>query len=140
MKKIYDKKGFRSGLFFLLLAILGTIATILKFDSLNTIRLIKNIVIDTLLYLIGINSIFKSYSYIDSEDNDERSELVKLKAQSSSFMICFYICFTLNVLLVLGYAITKSEELLYLYIPLGIMSGIMFITIILTSFYYDKKC
>lgn len=144
MKKVYSKKGFKSGIVFLILAIMSTIMIIFKFNKGSNMQVTKDIVIAILLYLIATNSIYRSFSYScteeDEREDDERSKLVELKAQSTSFMICFKICMVINVLLILMYAIKRVELLLYLYIPFGIMSGIMFITIIISTLYYDKKC
>ncbi len=144
MKKIYNKKGFKSGVFFFILAIIGTITISLRFNSLDDLKIIKSIIINTVCFLLAITKIYRSlsfkYSDEDDREEDERGELVTLKAQSTSFMICFIVCMAISVLLILAYVVKRLEVFLYLYIPFGIMSGIMFITVIVTTLYYESKC
>lgn len=143
MKNIYNKKGFKSGLFFLFLAIATTITLMLRWNKLRPEIITRDIVTTIITYLIAVSSISRSFSYHhseeDSREDDERSKLVELNAQSKSFVICFRGCMILNILIILVYVITRVEEILFIYIPFGIMFGIMFITMLISFFYYDNK-
>lgn len=142
-KKIYNKKKFWSGLVFLLLAVIAIPQDIIRFENLSAMRNIKNVLVDTFCLLFGVTELYRSLSSKcskeDKQNDDEREKLVTLKSKSSAFNITFYICAAITVLTALAFAKTKHEELIGIFVGIGMVPTIMVITGIGCYFYHDKR-
>ena len=144
MKRIYNRKGFKLGIFYLLLSFLSTWLLIVRCNDLDTMKLIKDIIIMLITYGLGSTCLVRSLSAKWSEEDareeqDERNKLVTLKAQSTAFKISFNSCLVFELLIVLLYVKTKIEGLLYGFIAVGLLSSLMLITVIGVSIYYEEK-
>ena len=144
MKKIYNKKGFKSGVFLLLISLVSTVLFLKNLSEMNTLKLVKELILMIVTYFIGATSLIRSlnekYSKEDEiEENDERNKFNTLKSESKAFRISFNACIIFNILFVVLYIMTRIEGLLYAFIGLGLLSTFMLITIIVLSIYYNQK-
>lgn len=142
-KKIYNKKKFWSGIVFLLLSAISIPNTIIRFNDLDTLRIIKYIIIDIFCILFGVTEVYRSLSSKctkeDVKDDDEREHLIDLKSKSSAFNITFFICVTIMILSMIAFAVTKNKMLIGILIGISIVPTIMIIVEISSYFYYDKR-
>lgn len=144
MRRIYNKKGFKLGIFYLLLSFLSTWLLIVRWNELYTIKLVKDVIIMLITYGLGGACLLRSLSLKWSEEDvreeqDERNRLNTLKAQSIAFKISFNSCLVFELLIILLYAKTKIEGLLYGFIAIALLSSLMLITIIASLIYYEEK-
>lgn len=142
MKKIYNKKGFKSGVFWLLISLVSTVLFLKNLSEMNTLKLIKELVLMTITYFIGATSLIRSlnekYSKEDEiEEKEEQNKFNILKAESKAFRVSFNACMILNLVFVLLYIMTRIEGVLYAFIGVGLLSTFMLITIIVLSVYYN---
>ena len=144
MKKIYNRKGFKSGVFLLLISFLSTWLLIKRWGEINQIRLVKDLVLMMITYAVGTISLVRSLNPIYNEGDmreeaDERQQLIQLKAESKAFRIFFYTCLIIFLLFILLYIETELEMLLVGFITLVLLSASMLLTIIILSVYYEEK-
>ncbi len=134
--KIYHKKNFTFGLFSMFLGDLNLVLAALRgFD-------IKEGVLIALLLIMGsvslVRSLSQKYSREDRlEELDERNRLVKLRAQSQTYLICQFVYLGGSVALCAWGKIAGSEPCMY--IGLGMLAA-FFIALtadFLTWMYYD---
>ncbi len=142
--KIYHKRNFKYGIFFLVLSLISMWLLVVRWEELNTMRIVKDIACTIISFIIGVIYLVRSLNRELSEEHDreedsERNHLVTLKAQSKAFTICFYACMILAFLFILLYIWTRIEGLLWGFVGLGLLSTFMFITIVVLSFYYNSK-
>ncbi|OOM79004.1 hypothetical protein CLPUN_17310 [Clostridium puniceum] len=141
--KIYNKKKFCSGIVFLLLSLIIIPSTIIRFNDLNTLRIIKYIIADILCVLFGITEIYRSLSSKctkeDKKNYDERKFLVEMKSKSNAFNITFSICLIITLVCMIALALTKNIVLGGILIGIGSVTIIMMIAEISSCFYYDKR-
>ncbi|MCB2361624.1 hypothetical protein [Clostridium estertheticum] len=142
-KKIYNKKKFWSGIVFLLLALISIPDTITHFDNLSTLRNTKSIIVDIFCILFGVTEVWRSLSSKctkeDDQNDDERVNLVNMKSESSAFKITLFTCTTVLILSMIAWRVTKNEVFLIIICCLGITTSIMFIAVISSYFYHDKR-
>ncbi|MBU3217217.1 hypothetical protein LL033_25270 (plasmid) [Clostridium estertheticum] len=142
-KKIYNKKKFWSGIVFLLLALLSIPSTIKQFDNLSALRNTKSIIVDVFCILFGVTSVWRSLSSKctkkDDQNDDERVNLVNMKSEASAFNITLFICATVSILSMIAWRVTKNEVFLGIFCCFGITTSIMFIAVISSYFYHDKR-
>ncbi|HZK53450.1 MAG TPA: hypothetical protein VFC84_04510 [Desulfosporosinus sp.] len=149
---IYNKKGFWSGVFFLVIAIGDIILMIIAPNPISTARMVKRIFITIVCVLIGLTQVYRGLSRKctkeDQQNDDERNKLVMIKAGSSAFIITFNFCLVLAVLLLIAVAVTKSKgtidatvfnSLIGIFIGVSIVPTIMFFSYIGASIYHDKR-
>lgn len=141
--KIYNKKKFWSGIVFLLIASISIPGTIIKFDNIDILKSIKHIIMDTFCVLFGLTEVYRSLSCKctkeDMQNDDERENLINIKAKSSAFKITFYIFVVITILSIIGLALTKSIMLVGFFIGIGIVPTIMVIVEIGSYIYHDKR-
>lgn len=150
-KKIYNKKGFWSGVFFLLAAV-AYIILLIKDPHMNSVSNVKSIFFTVLSVLFGVSQVYRGLNYKrskeDEQNDDERRKLVTLKAESSAFNITFNLFLALTVLLLIVIGLTKYNGsmdlriyngLLGIFVGVSIVPSIMFITIIGANIYHDKR-
>lgn len=141
--KVYNKKKFWSGVVFLLLAAISIPNTIARFNSLDTLRIIKYVIMDTFAILFGVTEVYKSLSSKctkeDRQNDDEREKLITMKSKSSAYNITFFICAIITILSAIVVGVTKNNVWGGIFIGIGIVPTIMIITEISSYFYYDKR-
>lgn len=142
-KRIYNKKKFWSGMIFLLIASVSIPGTIIRFNTIDILRIIKYIVIDIFCMLFGVTEVYRSLSSKctkeDVQNDDEREKFINMKSQSSAFKITFLICSAITILSIIGLAITKNIMLVGFFIGMGIVPTIMVIADIGSYIYHDKR-
>ncbi|WP_027625969.1 membrane protein [Clostridium lundense] len=141
--KVYNKKKFWSGVVFLLLAAISIPNTIARFNSLDTLRIIKYAIVDTFAILFGVTEVYRSLSSKctkeDRQNDDEREKLITMKSKSSAYNITFFICAIITILSAIVVGVTKNNVWGGIFIGIGIVPTIMIITEISSYFYYDKR-
>jgi L-lactate permease len=144
MKKIYNKKGFCSGIISLLLAAVVIIFVIPdNYHDPDYIRMVKSIIIAFVLLIIGITSVYKSLSYQytkeDKQNDDEREKLVSLKAANTAFKITIGFCCAAMILLMIAFGMTRYEGFASIFIGFGLVFSISTISQVCAYFYHDKR-
>ena len=135
--KIYNKKGFISGIVWLSICLVGIFAMAVKGFSL------KLTLWTLLLFLFSIASISRSFSKASSledllADTDERDRYILLKTANKSLQIFGWINFAVTISLMIIYAITKNNYLLGAFILSSLYITIIFIVTLCTNIYYEK--
>ncbi|MBU3093951.1 hypothetical protein K2F40_16890 [Clostridium sp. CM028] len=142
-KKIYNKKGFWSGVSFILLAVGYIIILINNWDNMNSIRNGKSILFTIICALIGIVQIYRGIdskcAKDDHQDDDERKKLVILKTESSTYKITFNISIVLTLLLAVAIGVTKNNDLSGVFVGVAIMPTIMIISYMFANYYHNKR-
>ncbi|MBY6825652.1 hypothetical protein HYH28_18385, partial [Clostridium botulinum] len=91
--KIYNKKKFLSGMAFLLLAAISIPFIITRFSNLDTLRIVKSIIIDTFCILFGVTEVYRSLNRKcakeDEQNDDEREKFITIKSKSRAFDVTF---------------------------------------------------
>lgn len=142
-KKIYNKKKFWSGIVFLLLAAISIPGTIIRFNNLDVLRIIKYVLLDIFCILFGVTEIYRSLSSKctkeDNQNDDERQNLIDMKSKSNAFDIIFFICAVITILSAIVLGVTKNNVWGGIFIGIGIVPTIMMIVELSSYFYYDKR-
>ena len=104
--KIYNKKGFLSGIFWIVLA-LWSIIHDFGSPNPNTMVQIRDSIISLFLLLMGITSFWRAFSKKATkedivEEYDERNRLIKYKSQSRMLDIAYAILFVFMVCGMIG--------------------------------------
>lgn len=141
MKKIYNKKDFKSGVFWLLISLVSTVLFVKNLSEMNTLKLVKELILISITYFIGATSLIISLNEKHSKEDkiQEKNKFNTLRAESKAFRVSFNACMIFNIIFVLLYIITRIEGLLYAFIGVGLLSTFMLITIIVLTIYYDSK-
>lgn len=150
--KIYNKKGFWSGVSFLLVAVAYIILLINDPHDLNTVSNVKSIFFTILCVLFGVSQVYRGLdskrTKEDEQNADERSKLVTLKAESSAFKITFNLFLVLTGLLMVAIGVIKYNGLtdatiyhglLGIFVGVAIVPSIMVIASIGANIYHDKR-
>lgn len=135
--KCYNKKGFISGVFGLLLCIVGIFSVILKGLS------IKMSISIPLLFIYSITQIVRSFLKIAAKEdliksNDERNKYIELKTSHKTLEILSNINIIVMILSMISYAVTKNIFLLSIFILSSIYFTLNFIVELATNIYYEK--
>ncbi|EPS50115.1 hypothetical protein HYH70_07765 [Clostridium botulinum] len=141
--KIYNKKKFLSGMAFLLLAAISIPFIIARFSNLDTLRIVKSIIIDTFCILFGVTEVYRSLNSKctkeDEQNDDEREKFITVKSKSRAFDITFLICAIIAILYGIAFKVTKNNMFIGIFIGIGIVPTIMIIIEMISYFYYDKR-
>ena len=150
--KIYNKKGFWSGVFFLVLAVTSIPIIINSPHDMNSARNIKSIIVTIFCVFIGLGQVLRGLdskcTKEDEQNDDERKRLVDLKTKSSAYTVSLYFCIVLSLLLAITIGVKKSDTLLGvatfngligIFVGVGMITGIMFIAAIGANIYHDKR-
>ena len=136
--KNYSRRGLIVGIVQLFLFVFCLITMFITgFD-------VKLAVLGIIIALLGITSIINSFSKettrkekIDNED--ERSQLVKMKAKAKAFDIASIFLFLTTIAVIITYGITKNQVFVYMVICTGAALSVCWISHIITHFYYESK-
>ncbi|MDB2155063.1 hypothetical protein [Clostridium butyricum] len=136
--RIYNKKGFVSGIITLLLCVLGVIAIILKGPS------IKLVILLPFLLLISLTELRRSLSKSMSKEdiiknNDERDKYILLKTSYKSLEILRSINFIVIMVSIILFAVTKSEFVLGIFVVSSIYMTLNFLVDLAVNIYYEKN-
>lgn len=142
-KKIYNKKGFFSGIISLLLATASIIIVITKdYNQMNNVKLWKSIVFSILLLFIGTSSLYRSLNYQctkeDRQNNDEREQLISFKANTTALKITIVSCFIFMLLFMIAFGITKHSSFIGVFIGISLIFNISMISQIAAYVYHDR--
>ena len=135
--KIYNKKGFLRGLICLFVCIFGIITLFLHGFS------IKLTILTTILFLISITDLTRSFSKTATledilADNDERDKYIALKTSHKTLQILEGINFTLTILFMVVYAITKKNIFLGAFVLTSAYITINLVVYLFSNMYYEK--
>ena len=135
--KIYNKKGFFIGIAELILCVFCIVTIIItEFDW-------KLLILGIAVGLFGIVSISNSLSKEATdreqiEKEDERVNLVKLKAKAKISDIISWILFIATAITMIAYGVTQNQAFVYIFIGTGVPLVIYWIGHIIAMFYYEK--
>ena len=136
--KNYNRRGLITGIVQLLLCAFCLITMFITgFD-------VKLAVLGIIVALLGITSIVNSFSKETTkrekiESNDERTQLVRMKAKEKSFDVVSAFLFIATVAIMIAYGVTKNQILVYMVICTGVALSICWISHIVAHFYYESK-
>ena len=116
--KIYNRRNFWSGLFFIALGILNISTAILR-DNID----VSKLTLVVALIVIGIGQITRSMSKNMSikdkiDELDERNVLINLKSKSKAFQITQVILFVFIILMIIISKVFSNDE--FIAISLGL--------------------
>lgn len=144
--KIYGKKRFFSGIFYLILFAGYIVSQIISYNRGNEdfLSITKASILSLILLCFSIGSILTSLSekankLADFEEHDERNNLVELKANSLVNKAMFYLYFAVSIIFILLWYKLRIDTLLVPVIIFGLLISINFILNIIAIFYYDRK-
>lgn len=142
--KIYNKKRFATGVFFLGLFIMSLITLFSKFNNKDIIDIIKSSFTSLLVLFIGLNTFYTSINKdenkkADIEDKDERNKLIELNSGNLVSKIFTYLFWLLEFLFVFLWYKTKVDELLIAVVIFGLLITLKLVLDIATSIYYNRK-
>lgn len=134
---IYNKKGFISGIIFLIICIIGLVSVILKGLSLKMGILLP------ILFLFSITEIKRSLSKSASKEditaaNDERDQYIILKTSHKVLQIINAINYIMVLTSMVMYAVTKNQLWLNWLILSAAYFTVLFVTVISVNIYYEK--
>lgn len=142
-KKIYNKKGFLSGIVSVILSML-TIIIVIPNEYVNgkNVQLIKSIIFGIILLLLGITAIKRSISYKctkeDIQNDDEREKLLSLKSTNDAFKIGISFSIIFIVLLIIAFTKTNYEGFIGILIGVSLTFNVLMISSIGAYFYHDR--
>lgn len=136
--KIYSKKKFAFGVFYV---VLGAASLIL--DIVNKMFDIKGIIIIAALLLIGVGETMRSLSQkMTREDKleglDERNKLITLESKSKAFQLTQGISFCLMLTFFVMGKVSGEDLFISIGLGLGFAYTISMFTELFTYFYYEK--
>lgn len=140
--KIYNKKGFWLGIFWVLLAIGCAVADLRRPDPNMLIR-VRDWVLTVFVFLLGISSFWRAFSRSATredriEEMDERNRLVEVKSKARMLDFVYGTLFVLVVGGLIGFQVTASEVWLALFIIPGFLLGLFVLVHIFIKLYYNK--
>ena len=136
--KIYNRRGFITGIVQLLLSVFCLITLIVTgFD-------VKLMVLGIIIALLGITGVINSFSKEAArkeriDNDDERSQLVKMKATAKSFDIVSAFLFLAILAVMIAYGVTENQVFVPMVLCTGAALSVCWISHIITHFYYDSK-
>lgn len=141
--KIYNKKGFLSGIFWSILAFWNIFHDFGSPDP-NTLVQIRDSILSVILLFLGISSFWRAFSKQATkedliEEHDERNRLIKYKSQSRMLDIAYGILFAFTVCGMIGFKLTAQMMWLSLFIIPGFLLGLFLIIEIFVTLYYEKR-
>ncbi len=140
--KIYNKKGFWLGIFWVLLAIGCAVADLRDPDPNMLIR-VRDWVLTVVVFLLGVTSFWRALSRSATredriEEMDERNRLVKIKSKARMLDFVYGTLFVFEIGSLIGFAMTTNEAWLLLLIFPGFLLGLFLLMEIFVKLYYDK--
>ena len=136
--KNYNRRGLIIGIVQLLLSVFCFITMIVTgFD-------VKLAVLGIIIALLGITSVINSFSKEETrkeliDNEDERSQLVKMKAKAKSFDVASNFLFLATIAVMIAYGITKNHVFVYMVLCTGAALSVCWISHIIAHFYYESK-
>ncbi|AEB29885.1 hypothetical protein CAR_c11930 [Carnobacterium sp. 17-4] len=146
--KIYNKKTFWLGIFFLLLSLVSVRELIFFFDSMSggeIVKVLMHLVFDT---FVGFWLVQESLSYKQAkraeQEKDEREELVNLKSANASIIIIQIASFILVIVAVIVWYLGRingliGAALIGSAVAFGIVFILTFFSQLVTYLYYYNK-
>ncbi len=140
--KIYNKKGFFLGIFWVLLAIGCAVADLRRPDPNMLIR-VRDWVLTVVVFLLGVTSFWRAFSRSATredriEEMDERNRLIEVKSKARMLDFVYGTLFVLVVGSLIGFQVTASEVWLALFIIPGFLLGLFVLVHIFIKLYYNK--
>ncbi len=137
--KIYNKKGFASGVFMIALGVLNLITSLIRHDL-----DVSAIILIMALFALGFGIIMRSVSQrMAKEDKleelDERNRLITLKSKSKSFQLTQMISFILMLILLVAGKVSNYEGFIAMGAGLAFAFTISLFAEVFTYMYYESK-
>lgn len=137
--KIYNKKGFASGVFMIALGVLNLITSLIRQDL-----DVSAVILIMALFALGFGIIMRSVSQkMAKEDKleelDERNRLIALKSKSRSFQLTQMISFILMLILLVAGKVSGNEGFIAMGAGLAFAFTISLFSEVFTYMYYESK-
>ena len=105
---------------------------------------IENFVISFMVLSIGLNSLIRAFSNNYTKEgivlkNNVRNRIIKLKSQSSSFVIFQALIFIRVILSIIIFYFTENFLSVTILIILGLLLSMSWIVELITTIYYKNK-
>lgn len=140
--KIYNKKGFWLGIFWMVLAVVGAVLDLQRPDP-NMLVRVRDWAVTVFVFLLGISSFWRAFSRSATredriEEMDERNRLVEAKSKARMLDIVYGTLFLFMVGGFTGFKMTASGVWFALLIIPGFLLGLFVLVHIFVKLYYDK--
>lgn len=142
--KIYNKKGFAWGIFWLVLGVSALVADLWINPDDFLPKTIKDVIIDFIILIMGLVGFLRAFSAKATrediiEENDERNKLVKIKTKARVNDVMFWTMIVFLVVGVVGYYWTDNIAWAFLaFAP--ILQMIVYVwSSIFISIYYEHR-
>ena len=142
--KIYNKKGFAWGIFWLVLGVSALAADLWINPDDFLPKTIKDVIIDFIILIMGLVGFLRAFSAKATrediiEENDERNKLVKLKSEAKTGNLMFWVYCIVAVIGGVGFTLTANEGWGFFCVTALLLISIWFVIAIATHIYYDSK-
>lgn len=112
--KIYNKKGFAWGIFWLVLGVSALVADLWINPDDFLPKTIKDVIIDFIILIMGLVGFLRAFSAKATrediiEENDERNKLVKLKSEAKTGNLMFWVYCIVAVIGGVGFTLTATK-------------------------------
>ena len=140
--KIYNKRGFLSGIVCLGLAVWSIVLDFGEPDP-NTFVQIRDSVLSVILLLIGINSFWRAFSKKAArediiEEQDERNKWIEYKSKSKMLDIAYTTLFIIMICGVVGFKMTANIVWFTIFVIPAFLLGLFILIEIFVKLYYEK--
>ena len=142
--KIYNKKGFAWGIFWLVLGVSALAADLWINPDDFLPKTIKDVIIDFIILIMGLVGFLRAFSAKATrediiEENDERNKLVKLKSEAKTGNLMLWVYCIVAVIGGVGFTLTANEGWAFFCVTALLLISIWFVIAIVTYIYYDSK-
>lgn len=141
--KIYNRKGFLLGLFWMILAVASAVTDLRRPDP-NTLVAVRDWALTVFLFLLGVNSFWRAFSRSATREDrieaaDERSRWVELKSKARMLDVSYGILFAVMVAGFIGFKMTASGVWFALLIVPGVLLGLFLLLEVFVKLWYEKR-
>lgn len=141
--KIYNKKSFWIGIFFLIASLIFMTLLVIQLNDISNGKIIQNSIYSLLSIAFAYLFIRESLSYEKTKEakkeNDEREEFVNLKSSNASINIIQIISGLLMAVSIIIWYMTNIDSLIGMIIAFGLVFNLSVLIKLFTYVYYNKK-
>ena len=141
--KVYNKKGLIIVIILCVMDVYSLMKDLITPSNWMILQ-IKNFVISFMVLSIGLNSLIRAFSNNCTKENivsknNVRNRIIKLKSQSSSFVIFQALIFIGGILSIIIFCFTENFLSVTILIILGLLLSMSWIVELITTIYYKNK-
>lgn len=140
--KVYNKKGFVAGIFWIILAVWSVFLDFNSPDPNGLVR-VRDTILSVFLLLLGITSFVRAFSKRATKEDiinkqDERNILIRYKSKSRMLDIAYGFLFVFMICGLIGYKLTANIAWGMIFLIPGFLLGLFLIIEIVVNIYYEK--